>query len=268
MTSEPKRHLHSLNTSLDVLELLADAADPLSISEIAAKLGLGKATVHGVVSNLEARRYVERPGGRGGYRLGQRLWELGVIAGDFIEIKNIARTHLVQLTEISGESSQLSEYVDGRVIYLDRIESPNPVRANIQVGRFFPAHAVATGKAMLAYQPEAEIERICAGGLTAYTQKTKTDPQALREELAEVRTRGFALNHGEYRGEIVGVAAPIRNSSGVVVAAVSVSGPAYRFSSERAVSLAPTIQAAATEISRKLGYQANASLTKLEVSTC
>lgn len=246
--------------SLDVLELLAESANPISVSEVANSLGLGKATIHGVLSNLEARRYVERISGRGGYRLGQRVWELGIIAGDFIELKNIAHTHLVRLTEVSGESSQLSEYVDGDVIYLDRVESPNPVRANIHIGRHAPAHAVATGKAMLAFQSEAEIERVCTGHLNPYTPKTKTDPQALRDELAEVRARGFALNTGEYRGEIVGVAVPVRDASGGVVAAVSVSGPAYRFSITDATALAPTIQAAAAEISRKLGYQTNGKL--------
>jgi len=260
MTDAPRRHLQSLNMSLDVLELLAEASGPLSMAEIAARLGLGKATVHGVLSNLEARRYVERPSGRGGYRLGQRVWELGVVAGEFIELKNIAHSHLVALTEVSGESSQLSEYLGGDVIYLDRVDSPNPVRANIHIGRRAPAHAVATGKALLAFQPEAEIERVCAGPLVAYTPNTKTDPDALRAELAEVRARGFALNPGEYRGEIIGVAAPIRDHTDAVIAAVSVSGPAYRFSIADAMALAPNIQDAAAEISRKLGHQTHKKL--------
>jgi DNA-binding IclR family transcriptional regulator len=260
MSETPKRHLHSLNTSLDVLELLAEAAEPLSMSDVAARLGLGKATIHGVLSNLEARRYVERANGRGGYRLGQRIWELGVVAGEFMELKNVARQYLVQLTEISGESSQLSEYSDGYVIYLDRVESPNPVRANIHIGRRAPAHAVATGKALLAFSSDEEIDRVCAGPLLAYTPHTKTDPQALRAELAEVRARGFALNPGEYRGEIIGVAAPVRDHTDAVVAAVSVSGPAYRFPIERATELAPTILDAASEISRKLGHQTNKKL--------
>jgi IclR family KDG regulon transcriptional repressor len=257
----PKRHLHSLNMSLDVLELLAEAGEQLSVGDVAARLGLGKATIHGVLSNLEARRYVERAsGGRGGYRLGQRVWELGVVAGEFIELKNVAHQNLLALTEASGESSQFSEYAAGDVIYLDRVESPNPVRANIHVGRRAPAHAVATGKALLAFQPEAEIDRVCAGPLIAYTPNTKTDAQALRAELAEVRERGFALNPGEYRGEIIGVAAPVRDHTDAVVAAVSVSGPAYRFPIERAIALAPTIQDAAADISRRLGHQTNKKL--------
>jgi IclR family KDG regulon transcriptional repressor len=260
LVEAPRRHLNSLNTSLDVLELLAESSEPRTLGEVAAKLGLGKATIHGVLSNLEARRYVERVSGRGGYRLGQRVWELGVVAGEFIELKNVAHQHLLALTEASGESSQLSEYSDGDVIYLDRVESPNPVRATIHIGRRAPAHAVATGKALLAFQPEAEIERVCAGPLLAYTPNTKTDPSALRAELADVRARGFALNPGEYRGEIVGVAAPVRDHTDAVVAAVSISGPAYRFSIETATALAVTVQDAAAEISRKLGYQSNRKL--------
>lgn len=244
--------------SLDVLELLADSLAPLSLGEIATRLGLGKATIHGVLSNLEARRYVERVQGRTGYRLGQRVWELGVAAGEFIELNKVAHEYLLKLTELSGESSQLSEYCSpGEVMYLDRVNSPNPVQAYIQIGRRAPAYCVATGKALLAFQSEVEIERVCAEPLVAYTPKTITDPERLRSDLALVRQRGFALNPGEYRGEIVGVAAPIRDHTDAVVASLSASGPAYRFSVERATELAPAMLETAAEISRKLGHQAS-----------
>lgn len=250
----PRRHLHSLNASLDVLELLGSSREPLALGEIAVRLGMSKAATHGVLSNLEARRYVERASGRGGYQLGHRLWELGLVAAESIQLPKIVHPHLVSLIELSGESSQLAEYcAPGEVVYLDRVNSPNPVQAHIQVGRRAPAYCVATGRALLAFQSEAEIEQVCRAPLQAFTSKTITDPKKLRRELDFVREHGFALNHGEYRGEIVGVAAPIRDHLGVVVAAISVSGPEYRFTVKHATKLAPAVIKAAAEVAREFG---------------
>lgn len=242
--------------SLDVIEMLASSREPLTLGEIALRLDLSKAAIHGVLSNLEARRYVERVSERGGYRLGHRLWELGIVAGESIELAKLAHDYLERLVAISGESSQLAEYcAPGEVVYLDKVNSPNPVQAQIHVGRRAPAAYVATGRALLAFQPEAEIERVCKGPLQKFTARTITDPKLLRRELDLTRERGYSLNHGEYRGEIVGVAAPIRDHLGNVVAAISMSGPEYRFSVERAIGFAPSVVAAAEDLSRELGQR-------------
>lgn len=242
--------------SLDVLELLASSQTPMSLGEIAIELDLSKAAIHGVLSNLEARRYVERVGERNGYRLGHRLWELGVVAAESIELPKIAHGYLDQLVRLSGESAQLAEYCEpGEVVYLDRIDSPNPVRANIHVGRRAPAFCVATGRALLAFQPAEEIDRVCSGPLQSFTKKTIVKPTKLRRELDLVRQRGYAINHGEYRGEIVGIAAPIRDHKGNVIAALSVSGPEYRFTVKHATALASAVIAAADGIAREFGQR-------------
>lgn len=252
---QPRRLLQSLNLSIDVLELLAREDQPLGVTEIATQMEISKAAAHGILSNLAARSFVERDPQSSAYRLGRRLWELGISAGNQIEIQKIAREHLVALTEVTGESSQLSEYcARNEVLYLDRITSPNPVQAYIRVGGRAPAYCIATGKALLAFQPEEEIEAVCNGPLIAYTPLTVVDGDALRKELEEIRASGISLNPGEYRGEIVGVAAPIRDRSGQVIAAVSVSGPAYRFPIEKAAEVAPELKQAALLISQKLGY--------------
>jgi IclR family transcriptional regulator, KDG regulon repressor len=240
--------------SLDIVELLASSHVPLSLGDIAAQLELSKAAVHGVLSNLEARRYVERTPERAAYRLGRRLWELGLVAGETIELPKIAHRYLERLVALSGESAQLAEYVTpGEVVYLDRIDSPNPVRANIYVGRRAPAYCVATGRALLAFQSPGEIERVCSGPLERFTKKTIINKAKLRRELDFVRQRGFAINHGEYRGEIVGVAAPIRDHQGRVIAAISVSGPEYRFTVARATELAPAVMDASDAVAREFG---------------
>jgi DNA-binding IclR family transcriptional regulator len=255
MDNPVKRVLRSLNLSLDVLELLAAEPDKLSLSAIALRLGLSKAAVHGILSNLVTRGYVQRSGDNNRYRLGHRMWELGIAAGERIELRKLADDDLQSLTRLTGESSQLSEYcTSGEVLYLHKVNSPNPVQAYVEVGGRAPAYCVATGRVLLAHQSQSEIEAVCEKPLTAFTPNTVTDPKHLREELALIRERGYAINRGEYRGEIVGVAAPVRNHLGAVVASVSISGPSYRFGITRAKSFAPAIVAAALSISRKLGW--------------
>ncbi len=255
MSDQPRRILQSLNLSIDLLELLAREGRALGVTEIATLMGISKASVHGILSNLAARDFIERDALSSAYRLGRRLWELGMSAGNQMEIKQIAREYLAALTEITGESCQLSEYcARNEVLYLDRVTSPNPVQAYIRVGGRAPAHCTATGKVLLAFQPPEEIDAVCNSPLTAYTPLTDTDPARLRKELEQIRETGVSLNPGEYRGEIVGVAAAIRDRSGEVIAAVSVSGPQYRFPLERAAQFTGEVARTALLISEKLGY--------------
>lgn len=250
----PKRFLHSLNHALDLLEQLAHEEGDLGVTELAARLGLSKAAVHGIVANLESRHYVRKTPATMRYQLGHRAWELGVAAGERIELRGIARPHLTALTALTHESSQLSEYDGGEVLYLDKVASPNPVQAVVRTGGRAPAYCVATGKVLLAFQASEEIDAVCARPFVRYTEHTITDAKVLRMQLEKIRARGWALNRGEYRGEIVGVAAPIRDFSGQVIASIGVSGPSYRFNVKHAESFARDIVSAASAISMKLGF--------------
>ena len=252
---QPRRYLQSLNAALDVLDLLGAQAAGLGVSEVARRLDMSKGAVHAILSNLEARGLVLRESGHAAYRLGRHLWQLGLVAGDQIELKQLCRASLVELTQLTGESSQLSEYcASGEVLYLERVVSPNPVQTCVTLGGRAPAHCVATGRALLAHQPAAEIERVCTGALMRYTPATVVDPARLRAELEKVRCTGYAVNPGEYRGEIIGVAAPVRDYRGNVVAAIGVSGPAYRFPVARAETVAGDVVRVAAAFSEKLGF--------------
>lgn len=259
MKQAPKRYLQSLNSALDVLELLSQEPEGLGVSETARRLDISKATAHGVLSNLESRGYVLREEGRAAYRLGRQLWRLGLVAGEQIELKNLYREYLSELVGITGESAQLSEYSpSGEVLYLDRVVAPNPVQTCVNIGGRAPAHCVATGRALLAFQPPAEIETVLSAPLVAYTPMTITDPQKIREALQAVRSTGVAINPGEYRGEIVGIAVPVRDFRGKVVAAIGVSGPAYRFSVARAETYIDDMLRISAAASRKSGFQEGA----------
>lgn len=253
--SVPRRTLLSLNTSLDVLEMLGASKLPMSLAEIARGLGKSKAAVHTVLANLESRGYVDRTFGGSAFVLGIQLWMLGLVAGEQIDLRRLSKPVLADLTAKTGESSQVAIYhPPGEVQYLERALSPNPVQVIVGLGERAPAYCVAIGRALLAFQEHNEIDRALAGKLERHSKKTITDRKLIKRQLELVRERGYAINAGEYRGEIVGVAAPIRDHKGKVVAALSVYGPEYRFSPERAESFARAVIDAAKVISAKLGF--------------
>jgi len=246
--------LRSLNSSLDVLEAVSEAGPNVGVSELSRTLGLSKATVHVILANLCQRGYVIKDPVTARYRPGLKAWEVGMVAIDSLELPAIARPQLQQLADRTGETSHLAVYSEGEVLYLAKVASLNPVQAYTRVGGRAPAYCVATGKALLAYESAPELDRLCATGLHPYTPLTITTAEGLREELAAVRSLGVAINRGEWRQEVIGVAAPIRDHHGEVVAAVGLSGPAYRFSVERAIALGGDVRVAADTISFGLGH--------------
>ena len=249
----PQR-MRSLNSSLDVLEALGEAGTDLGVSELSRTMGVSKATVHMILANLCARGYAIKDPVTARYRLGLKPWELGMVAIDSLELPAIARPQLQRLSDRTGETSHLAVYSQGEALYLDKVVSLNPVQAYTRIGGRAPAYCVATGKALLAHQSPAEIERICELRLQRFTPLTITLASKLKQELAGIRSTGVAINRGEWRQEVVGVAAPIRDHRGDVVAAVGLSGPAYRFSVERAIALGIDVSASADAISASLGH--------------
>ena len=137
---------------------------------------------------------------------------------------------------------------------IEQISGPHIVRETNWVGRRTPFHCAANGKALLAFQPEEMIERILAGPLPRMTDRTIAEPGAVRAELARVRACGYARAVGELEAGLNGVAAPIRDAGGSVVAAVSASGPAYRVTVERLADLGALVVDTAERISERLGY--------------
>ncbi|MGH2811779.1 MAG: IclR family transcriptional regulator [Actinomycetota bacterium] len=250
--------LKSLNLALDVLESLSGGGGGLGVSTVAHQVRTSKGAVHRILANLEARGYVRQDPETRRYRVGLRMWELGASSVQELGLREVALPHLRTLTDITDENSHLSVYDEGTVVYLEKISSRRAVTPYTRVGGRAPAYCVSTGKALLAFQPPEEIDRVCSSVLTAYTAQTITDPDELRSELAEIRRQGYAINRGEWRGEVVGIAAPLLDYTGSVVASISLSAPAYRFTVQDAETYAPKLIAAGRAISRELGYRREA----------
>jgi IclR family acetate operon transcriptional repressor len=165
-----------------------------------------------------------------------------------------ARPDLVALAERSREAVHLAVIDGGEVVNVDQVAGPHIVGHANWVGRKTPLHCVANGKVLLAYGDGAALDRVLAAPLARFTERTITEPERLRAELAAVRRRGYATAMGEIEEGLNAVAAPIYDAGGQVVAAVSVSGPSYRVKAKEIVDLAALTVEAADHISARLGY--------------
>jgi DNA-binding IclR family transcriptional regulator len=192
--------------------------------------------------------------GTGRYAMGSRCFELGSLWAQKLDLRVVAAAHLQALNERTGETVHLALYEHGDVVYVDKLDSLHPIIATSYVGRRCPATTVSTGRALLAFQPVVEIERVLAGPLPAYTSHTVTDRDELLAMLADVRRKGYAINVSSYREGVCGVAAPIRDHTGVVVGSVGCCLPESRFGDDRFPLLRDATVHAASAISRELGW--------------
>lgn len=251
------RLLGSLEHGLAVLEMLANAREQtLGLSELAQRVGLHKTTVARVLATLAAHGYVEQDPRTRRYRLTLKLFELGSLCLARIELVREARPILEDLARASGEVVHLAVLDQGEVVYVDKVESEQTIRMYSRVGRRSPVHCTGVGKALLAFVDDPTFEAIVAQrGLPSYTPHTITDPQRLREHLARVRETGVAFDDEEHEPGIRCVAAPVRDHRSVVVASISVAGPAVRMTRQRLQELVEPVRQAAAAISARLGYR-------------
>lgn len=242
----------TLLKGLEVLEALARSESSRGVSDLARELGLTKSNVHRTLQTLCAAGYVRKEEGAGSYECTLKLPHLAASILGRLDLKRIAQPHMQVLAATTLETVHLSVLDGAEVFYVHKIDSPQPVRAYSEISGRAPAYCVATGKALLAYQPEPVLARM--GRLAAHTPKTLATQEALRRELAQVRAQGFAINRGEWRETVGGLAAPIFDATGRAVAAIGISGPTERLRLARIKEFTPDVLRAARRISDALGH--------------
>lgn len=242
------------------MKAFTDDEHEFGVSSLAKRLGLAKSTVHRLASTLIRDDMLEQDKETGKYRLGLALFELGSRVRRKMNVVNEARFALKELMEKTGETAHLTVLDHASVLFINKFESRQAIRMKSNVGSRAPAHSTADGKALLAYQSREMIDAIAAGGLSALTSKTITDVGQLMEDLAQVRLRGYALDDEETEIGLRAIAAPIRDHTGEVVAAIGVAGPIQRMTKKVVLSYAPKVVTAAESISTRLGYCARQAL--------
>ena len=240
--------------AIRMLELLALAEAPTGVTRLAEQTGLQKSNVHRLLSTLCQLGYARRDESAA-YAPTLRLWEMGQHIYSRVGIAGAARPLLKKLMEQTGESAHLAIFDRIDVVYLDRVETPNPVRAYPAIGGRGPAYCTASGKALLAYLP-VETVRAVADTIQRQTAETISTFAELTKALAGVRAVGYAMNLGEFRDNVASLAAPVRLGNGEAIAAIGISGPLDRLRSRKLKSLAPAVIETEAEVARAMGATA------------
>lgn len=255
--SDMGRLVPAVTRALDVLELFLEGDSALSAPDVVRRLGLPRTTVHELLTTLAARSYlVPLPGQPGRYRLGVRTYQLGSRYAEQLDLAAEGEQVAREVAETCDETVHVAVLEDTDVIYIAKVDSTHAVRMVSAAGRRLPAHCTSVGKMLLASLSEEELElRLADREFIAMTPDSITDADALRAELARTRERGVAVEHRESNPDVSCVAAPVRDSGGRVVAALSISVPMIRWSDERERELAELAGKGAGALSVRLGHR-------------
>jgi IclR family transcriptional regulator, KDG regulon repressor len=245
--------LSSLSKALTLLDAFSAEKPELTLSELARGCGTHKSSAFRLLSTLEAHGFVEKNAATHGYRLGWKLMELAGRLLARYELRELAAPFMEELARRTGEIVHLSVLDGAQIVYLDKRGRSQPLTVSTTVGGRSPAHASAMGKALLAGLPEKQVALVLgARRLERFTPTTITDRRRLGRELEAIRRRGYALDNEEAFPGIRCVAAPLRDRSGRVLAAVSVTVPAQRLEARRQNELKNLVMDTAGRISDRI----------------
>jgi DNA-binding IclR family transcriptional regulator len=257
MKPGPKRtySITSLQRGLKLLTLFAKVEGGLTATQVARLSGLPISTVHRFLVNLESTGFLTcNENGR--FHLGIACFSLGQSALGHLDIRRLSFPYLEELNRKTRETIHLTVRHDRSVVYVEKLDSPEPLRIYSRIGAGVPLHCTAVGKVMLAYMsPEEQSAILSQLEIKPLTQNTITNIQDLQAHLQRVRRNGYACDLEENELHIRCIAAPIWDHTGSVNASLSITGPVVRMPMIRLRQLAPLVQQAGLKISRELGFQ-------------
>jgi IclR family acetate operon transcriptional repressor len=238
-----------------VLVLRALGADdgPRRLSDLSRALGVSKSTLSELLSTLEHYGLVERDDESRAYRLGYALLDFGNAVLRGLDLRQIARPHLIRLRDAIGETAVLHVPTDDGALIADRVESDHELKVTAPIGHRIPQFAGAVAKVFLAWLPDDEVNRLLGRALPAFTSRSITDPHRYRRELTRVRSRGYAADSEEYLPGVRAASAPVFDAHPRPAATITIVGYSARLTDERLRAAAAAAQQAAEEISRRAG---------------
>jgi DNA-binding IclR family transcriptional regulator len=241
----------SVARAIALLDAVAESDTGARVGELARRIGVNPSTASRLLGTLEAGGLLEREPG-GPYRLGLKLVALSDRVLGQLDVRDRARPWLTWLVQETGETATLSVPGGGEAITVDFVPSPSSVASLARLGRPSVAHATAAGKVMLAYGFD-QLAFDPGVELTAFTERTITDPDALAEELERVRSAGVAEAVGEREPDLNALAAPVIGRGGELVAILGLQGPAARLPASTRRALRAPLLKASRELSQSLG---------------
>jgi len=245
--------IKSIDKALSLLEFLSVNEQETGITEIGKNLHLGLSTVHRILFTLKSRGYVIQNCNTKKYRLGIKLFTLGCAVQSTKRLVERIKSYLRQLSQSTHETANLAILEGNEVIYLDTIGSPEVLRTEIMAGTRTPAHCTALGKVLLASISDSEFESLYKRDepLSSLTSKSISSLEELKKNLKKVKKQGYAVDIEEYKIGINCIGVPISGRNGTM-AAISITGPASRFTIDEMEKVKGKLMTISKEISNQL----------------
>ncbi|ENZ7914598.1 IclR family transcriptional regulator [Klebsiella aerogenes] len=249
--------IQSVERALQILDLFNEQATELKITDISKQMGLSKSTLHSLLKTLQLHSYIDQNPENGKYRLGMKLVERGHFVVSSMDIRQKAKSWLMDLSQRTGQTTHLG-ILDGREgVYIEKIEGKQAAIAYSRIGRRLPVHATAIGKVLIAWLNDADLNAILEGyEYTSFTPSTITSREALLSVLAQTRAQGYALDSEENEQGVRCVSVPVWNHESRVIAALSLSTLTSRVDDGEFVRFRGLLEEAGLQLSRALGYPA------------
>jgi DNA-binding IclR family transcriptional regulator len=245
----------SLERIVAILDCFNMEEPVLGVREVARKAGLSHSTAGRLMANMKTLGMLNQDPESLAYMMGAKVLAWAGIYTLTSDIRSISLPIMVRLQEKTRETISLYVLEGNDRVCVERLESPETVRIVACIGRRIPLYAGSAGKVFLAFLPDERRDEILSSTeLVPMTRRTITDMDELRADLGRIRKRGYAVSKGEWILEAAGVAAPIFDQFGRISAALTISGPAQRFTEEKINEIIPLTKSGAEEISRELGY--------------
>jgi IclR family transcriptional regulator, KDG regulon repressor len=253
----PER-LSSVASAIRLLKAFSEDEVDIGISDLARRLRVAKSTVHRLATTLVSEGLLEQDRNSGKYRLGVALFRLGVLVRRRMDVSSEARPYIFDLRAKINESVHLAIRDGTEIMYVYNLESTHAIRMRSDLGVRKPVYCTAEGQAILAFQPQEVVDEVIAAGFKPLTPNTITSTEKFQKALGLVRERGCAIEDEESELGMVCVAAPIRDDSGAVVAAVGIAGPVTRLTKQAVTAVIPHLIATADLVSSRLGFRGRA----------
>src|SRR5690625_2319801 len=248
--------IQSVERALRILDLFDEYETELRITDISERMILHKSTVHSLLKTLRKHEYIEQNPENGKYRLGLKLFERGNFVIRSLDLRTVAKEHLIDLSRRTGQTIHLV-ILDGQEgVYIDKVESSAATVLYSRIGRRVPIHSSSVGKALVAFQNPDELERI----LTDYkyvqqTPKTITSREDFLEEVKKIRKQGYAVDNEENEPGVCCIEILVWYHTGEVIAAICSSRTATQLPNEELTKTVVALKEVSMQISKRLGYR-------------
>lgn len=248
--------LNSVRNALRILRSFTMDEPEKKVTELSESLGLSKSTVSRLLATMAEEGFVVKDPVTRQYRLGWSVLALSGILTTSMDIYRESTPVLRKLVEKIDETAHIAVLEETDIVYLHKIECSHPVRILTHIGKRNPSYCTSAGKLLLAYNQQPNLlDKVIASGLPKQTANTITNPNRFRQTIEQVCTQGYAVSVEEFREGIVSVAAPIRNYTGQVIAAVNIVAPIQRVNHTNIHLFIKKVIEAGLEISEKMGYR-------------